>query len=89
LREKYKSCQDEKIPKLLPFTQQQSPLNPPLPPPLPPPPPAVPTVLAAWRQPGHQMEMANNVFMDELLKSFKTFNFDANKQFGKSSDKPP
>ncbi|CAB4007813.1 Hypothetical predicted protein [Paramuricea clavata] len=99
LREKYQSRQDEKIPKLLPFTQQQSPLNPPLPPPLPPPPPAVnwrpvpvlatPRHAAAWRQPAHQKEMANNLFMDELLKAFKTFNFDANKQFGKSSDKPP
>ena len=85
------------------FTPHQSPSKPALPPPLAPPPPtmnwrpiAVQRILPSSpqatqpKQPTHQMQMANNHFMEELLKAFQTFNVDSDKQFGNhQSDKRP
>ena len=61
--------------------------------------PVLPMVLPSSPQPKqnvwkhtnvkHQMQMANNLFMDELLKAFKTFNVDANNKIGNPSEKRP
>ena len=86
------------------LTAHQTPPKPPLPPPLPPPPPLlnwrpIPVQRALpcspqpkqgfWGRPTQHMPMANSGFMEELLKAFKTFNVNTDKQFGNDSEKRP
>ena len=54
--------------------------------------PVLPMVQPSLPQPTHvaqQMQMANNLFLEDLLKAFKTFNVGANNKIGNPVQKQP